>query len=250
MQINNAYTQYSCKINSMTSIIKNIIAVKGRIKAAAIRAGRNTNDLQLLAVSKTRNSEEILSAVSQGMHAFGENYVQEALEKIHTLQSVPLEWHFIGPLQSNKTKLVAENFSWVHTVDRLKIAKRLNDQRPEHLEPLNICLQINIDNEPTKSGVIPDQACELALSLNQLPNLRLRGLMAIPMAQTSREKQRQPFKALRLLQDEINRQLDNSQKLDTLSMGMSGDIEAAIQEGSTILRVGTDIFGPRTDKVK
>ena len=234
----------------MDSIEKNIAAVKARIENSAACAGRNASALQLLAVSKTRNSEEIKIAVSQGLKAFGENYVQEALDKINNLESLKLEWHFIGPLQSNKTKQVAENFNWVHTVDRLKIAKRLNDQRPEHLGPLNICLQINIDNEPTKSGVIPNQACELALSLHQLPNLRLRGLMAIPMAQTSREKQRQPFIALRLLQDEINRQLDNSQKLDTLSMGMSGDIEAAIQEGSTILRVGTDIFGPRTDKVK
>lgn len=234
----------------MNSIEKNIAAVKARIENSAACAGRNASALQLLAVSKTRNSEEIKIAVSLGIKAFGENYVQEALDKINNLKSLKLEWHFIGPLQSNKTKQVAENFNWVHTVDRLKIAKRLNDQRPEHLGPLNICLQINIDNEPTKSGVIPNQACELALSLHQLPNLRLRGLMAIPKAQTSREKQRQPFKELRLLQDEINRQLDNSQKLDTLSMGMSGDIEAAIQEGSTILRVGTDIFGPRTDKVK
>ena len=234
----------------MNSIEKNIAAVKVRIENSAHCAGRNASALQLLAVSKTRNSEEIKIAVSNGLKAFGENYVQEALDKINNLESLNLEWHFIGPLQSNKTKQVAENFNWVHTVDRLKIAKRLNDQRPGHLGPLNICLQINIDNEPTKSGVIPNQACELALSLHQLPNLRLRGLMAIPMAQTSREKQRQPFIALRLLQDEINRQLDNSQKLDTLSMGMSGDIEAAIQEGSTILRVGTDIFGPRTDKVK
>ena len=234
----------------MNSIEKNIAAVKARIENSAACAGRNASALQLLAVSKTRNSEEIKIAVSQGLKAFGENYVQEAIDKINNLESLNLEWHFIGPLQSNKTKQVAENFNWVHTVDRLKIAKRLNDQRPGHLGPLNICLQINIDNEPTKSGVIPNQACELALSLHQLPNLRLRGLMAIPMAQTSREKQRQPFIALRLLQDEINRQLDNSQKLDTLSMGMSGDIEAAIQEGSTILRVGTDIFGPRTDKVK
>ena len=250
MQISNAFLQYSCKIKPMASIIENIIALKERIKSAVELAERDINDLKLLAVSKTRDVEQINHAISQGLLAFGENYVQEALEKIHALQSMPLEWHFIGPLQSNKTKQVAENFSWVHTVDRLKIAKRLNDQRPEHLRPLNICLQINIDNEPTKSGVTPDQACELALSVDQLPNLRLRGLMAIPMARESMENQRQPFKALRLLQQEINRQLDNSQKLDTLSMGMSGDIEAAIYEGSTILRVGTDIFGPRTDIVK
>ena len=233
----------------MNSIEKNIAAVKVRIENSAHCAGRNASALQLLAVSKTRNSEEIKIAVSQGLKAFGENYVQEALVKINNLKSLNLEWHFIGPLQSNKTKQVAENFNWAHTVDRLKIARRLNDQRPKHLGPLSICLQVNIDNEATKSGVIPNQACELALSLHQLPNLRLRGLMAIPEPQKRREKQRQPFKELRLLRDEINRQLDNSQKLDTLSMGMSGDIEAAILEGATILRVGTDIFGPRTEKV-
>jgi pyridoxal phosphate enzyme (YggS family) len=233
----------------MTCIVKNISSVKTRIEQSAISAGRNTDALQLLAVSKTRTSDEIKSAFSQGLNAFGENYVQEALDKIQSLESLPLEWHFIGPLQSNKTKQVAENFSWVHAVDRVKIAKRLNDQRPEHLGPLNICLQINIDNEPTKSGVMPDQACDIAISISQFPRLRLRGLMAIPLSRHDIESQRLPFKALRLLQEEINRQLDNSKKLDTLSMGMSGDIEAAIHEGSTVLRVGTDIFGPRINKV-
>ena len=232
----------------MTCIVKNISSVKTRIEQSAISAGRNTDALQLLAVSKTRTSDEIKSAFSQGLNAFGENYVQEALDKIHSLESLPIEWHFIGPLQSDKTKQVAENFSWVHAVDRLKIAKRLNDQRPKHLGPLNICLQINIDNEPTKSGVMPDQASDLAISISQFPHLRLRGLMAIPLSRHDIESQRLPFKALRLLQEEINRQLDNSKKLDTLSMGMSGDIEAAICEGATILRVGTDIFGPRTDR--
>ena len=232
----------------MTCLEKNISSVKARIEQSAASAGRNLSAILLLAVSKTRTPEDIEIALSQGLNAFGENYVQEALDKINVLKSLPLEWHFIGPLQSNKTKQVAENFSWVHAVDRLKIAKRLNDQRPEHLEPLNICLQINIDNEPTKSGILPDQACDLAISISQLPHLRLRGLMAIPMARHDIESQRQPFKALRLLQEEINQQLDNSQKLDTLSMGMSGDIEAAICEGATILRVGTDIFGPRTDR--
>ena len=232
----------------MTCLEKNISSVKARIEQSAASAGRNLSAIQLLAVSKTRTPEDIEIALSQGLNAFGENYVQEALDKINVLKSLALEWHFIGPLQSNKTKQVAENFSWVHAVDRLKIAKRLNDQRPEHLEPLNICLQINIDNEPTKSGILPDQACDLAISISQLPHLRLRGLMAIPMARHDIGSQRQPFKALRLLQEEINQQLDNSQKLDTLSMGMSGDIEAAICEGATILRVGTDIFGPRTDR--
>ena len=232
----------------MTCLEKNISSVKARIEQSAASAGRNLSAIQLLAVSKTRTPEEIEIALSQGLNAFGENYVQEALDKINVLKSLALEWHFIGPLQSNKTKQVAENFGWVHTVDRLKIAKRLNDQRPENLGPLNICLQINIDNETTKSGLSPDQACDLAVSISQLPNLRLRGLMAIPQARHNIKSQRQPFRALFLLKQEINQQLDNFQKLDTLSMGMSGDIEAAIHEQATILRVGTDIFGPRPDK--
>ena len=233
----------------MELIKKNIAAVKARIEACMADAGRDHNSLQLLAVSKTRSEEYIQSAFSNGLNAFGENYLQEAVNKIQALESLAAEWHFIGPLQSNKTKPVAENFSWVHAVDRIKIAKRLNDQRPENLRPLNICLQINIDNEPSKSGVAPNEAIDLALAVSELPNLCLRGLMAIPMARQDIDSQRQPFRALRLLKEDINRQLDNSQKLDTLSMGMSGDIEAAILEGATILRVGTDIFGPRTEKV-
>ena len=232
----------------MEFIKKNIAAVQARIETSMADAGRNQQSLQLLAVSKTRDEKNIKSAFSMGLNAFGENYLQEAVNKIQALESLGAEWHFIGPLQSNKTKPVAENFSWVHTVDRLKIAKRLNDQRPESLEPLNICLQINIDNEPSKSGVTPGEAIDLALAVSKLPRLCLRGLMAIPMARHDIDSQRQPFRALRLLKEEINQQLDNSQKLDTLSMGMSGDIEAAILEGATILRVGTDIFGPRTDK--
>ena len=232
----------------MELIKKNIAAVKARIETSMANAGRDQHSLQLLAVSKTRDEKYIKSAFSMGLNAFGENYLQEAVNKIQTLESLDAEWHFIGPLQSNKTKPVAENFSWVHTVDRLKIAKRLNDQRPESLGALNICLQINIDNEPSKSGVAPSEAIDLALAVSELPRLRLRGLMAIPMARQDIDSQRQPFRELRLLKEEINQQLDNSQKLDTLSMGMSGDIEAAILEGATILRVGTDIFGPRTDK--
>jgi pyridoxal phosphate enzyme (YggS family) len=233
----------------MEKIKKNIMAVKARIDAAMVEAGRDQSSLQLLAVSKTRSEEQIKQAFSNKLHAFGENYLQEAVTKIQALEPIAIEWHFIGPMQSNKTKPVAENFSWVHTVDRLKIAKRLNDQRPKHLGPLNICLQINIDNELSKSGVAPNEAVNLALTVSELRNLRLRGLMAIPMARRDIDSQRRPFRALRLLKEEINTQLDNYQKLDTLSMGMSGDIEAAILEGATILRVGTDIFGPRTDKV-
>jgi len=227
---------------------KNIAGVKARIRRAADHADRDPSTLQLLAVSKTRNVDDIQLAFSQGLSAFGENYLQEAVNKVKALASITAEWHFIGPIQSNKTRPVAEYFSWAHAVDRLKIAKRLSDQRPDSLGPLNICLQINIDEEPNKSGIMANQALDLALSVSELPNLRLRGLMAIPMTRHDLESQRRPFRALRLLKQEINQQLDNSQKLDTLSMGMSGDIEAAILEGATILRVGTDIFGPRTGK--
>ena len=233
----------------MVSIEKNITSVKQRIEQAAAQAGRDPNSIKLLAVSKTRPINDIQVAYKAGLNALGENYVQEATDKIKSLETLGAEWHFIGPLQSNKTRPVTEHFDWVHSVDRIKIAKRLSEQRPEHLPPLNICLQINIDAEPSKSGALPEQAIDLALLVSQLPNVRLRGLMAIPKACDTLEVQRQPFRALRLLKEQINQQLDNSQKLDTLSMGMSGDIEAAILEGSTILRVGTDIFGPRASTV-
>jgi hypothetical protein len=164
------------------------------------------------------------------------------------LQPLELDWHFIGPIQSNKTRQISENFAWVHSVDRVKIAKRLSDQRPPAMGPLNICMQINIDNEPTKSGFSVEQAVAAALEILALPNLKLRGLMAIPAAQASIDAQRIPFAKLRELKDRINRSLDNSEKLDTLSMGMSSDLEAAILEQATIVRVGTDIFGPRDTK--
>jgi len=229
----------------MSAIKANIVNVRERIEEAAKQADRNALDLCLLAVSKTRTIDEIKIAANCGITNFGENYLQEALEKIVSLKSLIATWHFIGPLQSNKTKPVAENFSWVHSVDRIKIAQRLNDQRPNELEPLNICLQVNVDNEINKSGISIADAPNLAMAVSQLPNLRLRGLMAIPKGRDNVDSQRQPFRQLRLLKQQINRQLDNSKKLDTLSMGMSGDLEAAICEGSTILRVGTDIFGKR-----
>ncbi len=233
----------------MVSIENNITSVMQRIELAAAQAGRDPDSIKLLAVSKTRPIEDIQVAFAAGLNALGENYVQEATDKIQSLDSLDAEWHFIGPLQSNKTRPVTEHFDWVHSVDRIKIAKRLSEQRPEHLPPLNLCLQINIDAEPSKSGVLPEQAIDLALFVSQLPNVHLRGLMAIPKVCDTLEAQRQPFRALRLLKEQINQRLDNYQKLDTLSMGMSGDIEAAILEGSTILRVGTDIFGPRASKV-
>ncbi|MCS5587921.1 MAG: YggS family pyridoxal phosphate-dependent enzyme [Porticoccaceae bacterium] len=229
----------------MPTIEKNIADVKARIQAAAQLADRDPSDLLLMAVSKTRVAEDVRVAATCGIDSFGENYLQEALEKIAAVEPLATEWHFIGPLQSNKTKQVAENFSWVHTVDRIKIAQRLSAQRPAALGALNVCLQVNIDREASKSGLMAEEALKMAFSVAQMPNLRLRGLMAIPKSRSGLDSQREPFRKLRLLKNQINQALDNSQKLDTLSMGMSEDIEAAIYEGATILRVGTDIFGQR-----
>lgn len=229
----------------MLNIENNVTAVKRRLQQAARDAGRNPEDILLLAVSKTRSSAQVSLAQSAGIHSFGENYLQEASDKIAKLGCQGLDWHFIGPLQSNKTRQVAELFAWVHTVDRLKIAQRLSAQRPTTMPALNICLQINIDNEESKSGFSPEQALSMAATIAQLPNLRLRGLMTIPRPTANLAEQQQPFAKLAALQKEINSTLDNSEKLDTLSMGMSADLEAAIAEGATIIRVGTDIFGPR-----
>jgi len=236
----------------MPKIENNIRQVTQRVEQAARDAGRDPAEVLLLAVSKTRSAEDIRCAINIGLANFGENYVQEAVEKIALLNKEqleePLQWHFIGPLQSNKTRVVAENFNWVHSVDRLKIAQRLSEQRPAELGPLNICLQINIDNEATKSGFSAEQALAAAEEIIQLPNLHLRGLMAIPQSQQTEEKQKIAFNALYKLRDQINQSLDNSEKLDTLSMGMSNDLEAAISQGSTMVRVGTDIFGKRDPK--
>lgn len=232
----------------MQNFQQNIANIMTRIEAAAKLAQRDSNDITLMAVSKTRTAEDVQLAATYGMVSFGENYLQEASTKIDVLRHLPLEWHFIGPIQSNKTKPVAEKFAWVHSIDRLKIARRLNDQRPPHLGPLNICLQVNIDREPSKSGLMIEETMETALAVSKLTNVRLRGLMAIPKSSDDLQAQREPFKKLRSLRDEINIELDNSQKLDTLSMGMSDDIEAAIYEGATIVRVGTGIFGPRHNR--
>ncbi len=229
----------------MQNFQQNIANIMTRIETAAKLAQRNPSDITLMAVSKTRTAEDVQLAATYGMGSFGENYLQEASTKIDALRHLPLEWHFIGPIQSNKTKPVAESFAWVHSIDRHKIAQRLSDQRPPHLSPLNICLQVNIDRETSKSGLMIEETMETALAVSKLTNLRLRGLMAIPKNSQDLQTQREAFKKLRLLKDEINVELDNSQKLDTLSMGMSEDLEAAIYEGATILRVGTGIFGPR-----
>ena len=230
----------------MPNIENNITLVTARVNQAAIAAGRSPDEILLLAVSKTRSAEDIRSAINAGIREFGENYLQEAVEKIAQLAAENVQWHFIGPIQSNKTRLVAENFSWAHSVDRLKIAQRLSEQRPSGLPPLNIFLQVNIDNEASKSGFATEETEAAALAIAQLPGLKLRGLMAIPRAEPTYDQQIVAFRALADLRDRINQSLDNSEKLDTLSMGMSSDLEAAISQGSTIVRVGTDIFGKRT----
>lgn len=217
-------------------------AVHAAIVSAAESAGRNADEIVLLAVSKTFPSDALREAYQAGQTRFAENYVQEALGKIAALKDLQIEWHFIGPIQSNKTRFIAENFSWVHSVDRLKIAERLSAQRPARLPPLQMCLQINISNEESKSGVIPEQVQELASAIAKLPNLKLRGLMAIPAPCEDVAEQGVPFAQLRRLQEQMNHQ---GLQLDTLSMGMSHDFAAAIAEGSTMVRIGTAIFGNR-----
>ncbi|MDP2760488.1 MAG: YggS family pyridoxal phosphate-dependent enzyme [Sideroxyarcus sp.] len=225
----------------MTAILSNLQAVQLAVAGAARAAGRRENAVQLLAVSKTFAAEAVREAYHGGQSAFGENYLQEALDKIEALRDLPLEWHFIGPIQSNKTRPIAEHFAWVHSVDRLKIAERLAAQRPLHLPPLNICLQVNVSGEASKSGVAPEAVAQLARAVARLPQLRLRGLMAIP-APAAGSQQRAPFARMRELLEDLNRQ---GLQLDTLSMGMSHDFAAAILEGATIVRIGTAIFGSR-----
>jgi pyridoxal phosphate enzyme (YggS family) len=230
----------------MSTIAGNLQAVEATIQAACEAASRPRSTVQLLAVSKTFPAEAVLEAVECGQRAFGENYVQEGVDKIaavaKALPGMPLEWHFIGPIQSNKTRPIASHFDWVHTVERLKIAQRLSEQRPPERGPLNICLQVNISGEPSKSGVHPDELPQLVRDVIQLPKLRLRGLMAIPEPQIEPEQQRIPFARLRALAQDI---LDQGIFVDTLSMGMSGDMRAAILEGASIVRVGSAIFGAR-----
>ncbi|PRC94423.1 YggS family pyridoxal phosphate-dependent enzyme [Solimicrobium silvestre] len=230
----------------MSTILINLQAVQQQIIHAAQIAGRSPHEIQLLAVSKTFNAEAVLEAGKAGQTAFGENYLQEALDKMAEVRrlspELALEWHFIGPIQSNKTRLIAQNFSWAHAVDRLKIAERLSEQRPDNLPPLNICLQINISEQETKSGVPINQAAQLAQQIAALPNVRLRGLMAIPEPAQTLEQQRTPYQQIKTLQEQLNQQ---GLALDTLSMGMSADLEAAILEGSTMVRIGSAIFGKR-----
>ncbi|WP_433694788.1 YggS family pyridoxal phosphate-dependent enzyme [Paraburkholderia phenoliruptrix] len=228
----------------MPDLIHNLEAVQQRIAMAAHVAGRDARSIALLAVSKTFPAEDVRAAHAAGQRAFGENYVQEALTKIEALADLraSLEWHFIGPLQSNKTRPVAEHFDWVHSVDRLKIAQRLSEQRPDALPPLNVCLQVNISGEASKSGVSVDEAMQVARDIAALPGLRLRGLMAIPEPAGGIDEQRVPHRRLRELFERLR---SDGLALDTLSMGMSSDLEAAVLEGATIVRVGTAIFGAR-----
>jgi len=230
----------------MNRLAENLASVKARILKAALNSERSDDAIRLIVVSKTRDSEYLRAIYEQGQRDFGENYLQEALEKIEALKDLDICWHFIGPIQSNKTRAIAENFDWVQTIDRPKIAQRLNDQRPEHLKALNICLQINLDNEESKSGITHEAASDLADIVTNLPNLNLRGLMYIPAPQDSFEAQLQScqraFDEFRALQQQFS-------TIDTLSLGMSSDLEAAIQAGSTMVRTGTDIFGARTARV-
>lgn len=227
----------------MSQIAERMQAVRERIAAAALACGRQPDEVRLLAVSKTFAATDIECAVVAGQHAFGENYVQEALAKVEALrQKANVEWHLIGPLQSNKTSAVALNFAWVHTIDREKVAVRLSTARPASLPPLSVCVQVNISGEATKSGVVPEGAAALAASIASMPRLRLRGLMGIAEPGPQGEVPRAQFRLLRELRDEL---LGRGFELDTLSMGMSADLEAAIAEGSTMVRIGSAIFGDR-----
>ena len=224
----------------MSTIAENIAKVGARIREAAQASGRDSSQVGLLAVSKTKPAAAIREAHAAGLCDFGENYLQEALEKQAELSDLPLVWHFIGPIQSNKTRPIAEHFAWVHSVDRLKIAQRLSEQRPAGLPPLNICLQVNVSLEPSKSGCLPEELPALAQAVAQLPNICLRGLMAIPEPTEDVARQHAAFAQLRQLRDELNL------GLDSLSMGMSDDLEAAIGEGATWVRIGSALFGARS----
>ena len=223
----------------MSTIADNIAQVSSRIHAAAVAAKRDADSVQLLAVSKTKPAEALREAYAAGLRDFGENYLQEALSKQLELADLPLIWHFIGPIQSNKTRAIAEHFAWVHSVDRLKIAQRLSEQRPAELPPLNICIQVNVSGEASKSGCTPADLPALANAISELPRIKLRGLMAIPEPTEDRAAQDAAFAAVQRLQASLNL------PLDTLSMGMSHDLESAIAQGATWVRIGTALFGAR-----
>ena len=229
----------------MNDIAHNLAQVRDKISAAATRCGRASEEITLLAVSKTKPASAIANAIEAGQHAFGENYVQEGVDKIRFFQEqgkTDLQWHFIGPLQSNKSRLVAEHFDWCHTIDRLRIASRLNDQRPEALPPLNVLIQVNISDENSKSGIALEELDALAADVAALPRLTLRGLMAIPAPESSYERQFAVAQQMAVAFEALKARYDT---VDTLSLGMSDDMEAAIAAGSTMVRIGTAIFGAR-----
>ena len=226
-----------------TSVSDNLVQVRKRIALASQAVGRSPEAVKLLAVSKTMPAQAVREAYVAGQLAFGENYIQEGVDKIASLADLPLEWHCIGPIQSNKTKLVAENFAWVHSIDRLKIAERLSAQRPSHLSPLQVCLQVNVDGGSNKSGVAPEELLALAQAVAKLPHLQLRGIMTIPEPAETEVEARAVHHQAKTLFDNLNHA---GLKLDTLSMGMTSDLEAAVAEGSTCVRVGTAIFGARS----
>lgn len=226
------------------TIADQLIKVRARIKHASEKANRSATSVQLVAVSKTKPIVDIAAAYAAGQRHFGENYVQEGVDKIQSLTHLKdIKWHFIGELQSNKTRPVAEHFTWVQSLDRLRIATRLNNQRPKHLPPLQVLIQLNIDNEPSKAGISLAELPEFVSAVNQLPQLELRGLMVIPMANPAPDKQAVSFRHCQQVFEDLQQQ---HARIDTLSLGMSNDLEAAIQYGSTMVRVGTDIFGTRT----
>ena len=231
----------------MTTVCARLQQIRNRIAKAEQRYGRNPNSVALLAVSKGQRLEKLRAAIACEQRAFGENYVQEALEKINALDERMLKWHFIGPLQANKSRQVALHFSWVHSIDRLKIATRLNNQRPSDLPPLNVCLQINVSGEISKAGVGFEELIPLAEQVSVLPRLKLRGVMAVPQASSDHRLQRANFASVHHAFHTLNSQ---GFELDTLSMGMSNDMEAAIAEGATLVRIGTAIFGPRPQGVR
>jgi len=230
-------------MNLMQQLIAlNIAKVRDRIRNAEEKYHRKPNTVALMAVSKTRSADEVRQAIAAGITDIGENYLQEALDKQLHLTDIDVYWHFIGPIQSNKTRAIAEHFDWVHSVDRLKIALRLNDQRPSGMPPLNVCLQVNTSDENSKAGVSLEQLASLAEQVDSLPHIKLRGLMSIPQASDQADEQQAAFA---VLHHAFNKLQKTCNDLDTLSMGMSADMEAAIAEGSTVVRIGTDIFGPR-----
>lgn len=226
----------------MIRVTENLRKIRDLLDEAAIAAGRDPASVQLLAVSKKQPADAVLAAARAGQRDFGENQVQEGVDKIAETTSAGLTWHFIGRLQSNKTRPVAEHFDWVHSLDRLKIARRLDEQRPADRGRLDVCLQVNVDDEASKGGVEPDALVELASAVAELPRLRLRGLMCLPKIREQFDEQRKPFRRLRELADDLG---ERGFELDTLSMGMTDDYRAAVFEGATIVRIGTAVFGPR-----